>query len=149
MSKPFGTKSDSNRVAGIIEQLQIEKEKSADVQSIIEADLQHQQALMDKFQKSQNAAEEKFREKMMGAQLETEKKLERFLTPGQMEIYRQLMSRDEPRPDDFEFNIPEEPMEPKDLKQQAPSMLPEGNPDLNQKGIVPITWTGTAQPDRI
>jgi Spy/CpxP family protein refolding chaperone len=106
MAQPFGQKSDSDLVTGIMEQLQLEKKTSAEVQSIIEADLQHQQALGDKLEKSQAAMEKKFQKEISNAKADTEKKLEKLLTPEQMEAYRRMMTPEdplpeEPRPDNF------------------------------------------------
>lgn len=100
MTQPFGKKSKSDLAAGIMEQLRIEEEKSAEVQSIIEADLKRQKALNNELEKSQAAMEQKFQEKISDIKADTEKKLEKLLTPEQMETYRRVMTPEEPPPEE-------------------------------------------------
>lgn len=153
MDQPFGQKSDPDRVAGILEQLKIDPEKSAEVQSIIETDLGRQQALRAEFEKNQTSAEEKFQKEMTEVQTATEKKLAGLLTPEQMGIYRRMMSPEEPRPDeprpenfgnDFGFDAPGDTKQPKDFNQGELPIHPEGQPGATQ-GARP---TGTHQGSR-
>lgn len=134
--RQFGQKSDESRTAGIIEQLQIPEEKSAEVQSIIEADLKRQQMLGDELEKSQASAEEKFQKEMAEIQAATEKKLAGLLTPEQMKTYKRMMNPEEPRPEnfggDFGFDVPGDAMQPKDFNQGDPPVRPEGQPGSTQ-----------------
>lgn len=136
MNQPFGQKPDSNRITGILEQLKIEAEKSAEVQSIIKTDLVRQQALRDEFDKSQASAEEKFQKEMADVQAATEKKLSGLLTSQQMEAYRRMMDPEEPHPenfgDDFGFEVPGDAMQPKGFNQGDPPARPEGQPGTTQ-----------------
>jgi Spy/CpxP family protein refolding chaperone len=104
--QPYVPPPNSDRVAAILDELGADPEKSAALRTIIETDLETQDALWEAFQQSQAAAEDNFRKEQEGVQLETEKKLENLLTPEQMETYRQLTRREEPPPDDFMFDIP-------------------------------------------
>lgn len=135
-TRPFGQKSDDGRIAGIIERLQIEEEKSAEVQSIIEEDLVRQQVLREDFEKSQANAEEKFQKDLAADQSATEKKLEGLLTPEQMETYRRIMNPEERRPEnfgeDFGFDVPGDAAQMKDFNQGDLPVRPEGQPGSTQ-----------------
>jgi hypothetical protein len=111
--------SNSDRISVIIEELQVDLEKSAALQAIIEMDIETRDALWEELQKSQEAAEDAFRKESEKAELATEKELKSILTSEQMETYRELMRREEPPPDDFMFDVPGDAMEPKDLRQDG------------------------------
>ncbi len=126
MSQPPGPKSSTNRVGRIIEALKLDKDKSVKVQSIISAGLEKQKKMRGDFQASQTAAEERFQKETTDAQLATEKELQDLLTPEQMETYRQMITRENPHPDDFGFDNPDEAMDRKDFKQDKYPAAPEG-----------------------
>jgi Spy/CpxP family protein refolding chaperone len=132
MNQPFGRNSVPDRVADIIGQLQIEPEKSAEVQSIIETGLTDQQALKDEFKKAQAASEERFQKEMADAQEAAEKKLAGLLTPEQMETYRRIMSPEEPRHENFGFDDPDDAMQPKDFNQEELPISPEEQPSATE-----------------
>jgi Spy/CpxP family protein refolding chaperone len=137
MSQPFDQKPDSELIAGIMAKLRIDEKKTAEVQSIIESDLQRQQILRGKFEQSQAAAEQKFQEKISATKADTESKLEKLLTPEQMEVYRRIMTPEEPppeepRPEEFGFEGPEEGMAPKEHQQGEFPLPPEGQPGATQ-----------------
>jgi hypothetical protein len=147
MAQPFGKKMKSGLVTGIMEQLRVEAAKSAEVRSIIEADLQSQQALSNELERSQAAVEQKFQEKISATKTDTEKKLEKLLTPEQMKTYRRLMTPEEPPPeepipeafgpaetppDEFGFDGRGNGMEPKDYNQGEFPAPPDGQPGAKQ-----------------
>lgn len=135
MSQPFGPKSESDRVAEIMEQLQIEAENSSALRSVIESDIQTQESMRDTFEKSQADAEAKFQENLEEAKIQTEKKLSKLLTTDQMELYRQLRNPEEPKPDDFGFDGHGEDMNRKEFQQEGTP--PEGQMENNRK----VTWS--------
>jgi len=127
--RPFGQNSDENRIAGIIEQLQIADEKSAEVQSILKEDLARQQLLRENLEKSQVDAEEKFQKDLAEVQSTTEKKLEGLLTAGQIETYRRMLNPEERRPenfrDNFGFDAPGNAMQPNGFNQEQLPIRPD------------------------
>jgi hypothetical protein len=129
VTQPFGQKPDPERLANIMDRLQVEKGKSAAVQSIIEADLQYQLAFRDELEKSQAAVEKKYQKKIADIKAATEKKLEKYLTPDQMGIYSRMMTPEEPRPEEFGFDTPGAAMEPMDFNQEGILTPPEAQPE--------------------
>ncbi len=126
------SKSNQDRVGTFLDQLQVDLEKSAVLRTIIEADIETQNALREDFQKSQEASEEKFRKESDNAWLATEKKLEELLTSEQMETYRQLMRREEQHPDDFIFDMPGTAWEQKNFKREDKPTSAGGQPGKTQ-----------------
>ena len=92
----------------IVNRLQIDKEKSAEVQKIIQEDLKNRDDLMTQFRSAVEPLENKFRKDLAAAQIETEKKLEGILTADQLRTYKQLMSRGFFRDREFGFDAPPE-----------------------------------------
>ena len=116
MDPPHVSKSNPGRVAAILDELQVDPDKLAALQTIIEADLEIREVLREDFQKSQESSEEKFHKESDNAWLATEKKLEGLLTPEQIETYGQLMRREEPPPDDFIFDMSGETRKQKNFR---------------------------------
>ena len=95
----------------IVDRLQMDKEKSAEVQEIIQADVNNRDELMMQFRGAMEPLESKLRKDLATAQTETEKKLESKLTADQMHLYRQLMGGGFFRDKDFKFDSPPEGVE--------------------------------------
>ena len=103
LSQSPGPKHGGVPGAGIVDRLKIDKEKSAEVQEIIQADLKNRDALMAQFRNAIEPVEIKLRKDLAAVQTETEKKLEDILSADQMHTYRQLMSRSFFRDNEFKL----------------------------------------------
>ena len=113
LSQPFGPKINEERIGRIVEQLKLDKEKSAEVQSIVRASLQRQNSLMADFLKSREDAKDKYLKEKADEQMRTEKKLQGLLTPDQMKIYEHLEIRDDFHRDGFNFDVRQDAMDHK------------------------------------
>jgi len=127
------SKSNPGRVGAILDELQVDPDKLAALQTIIEADLEIREVLQADLQKSQAAFEEKFRKETDNAWLATEKNLKELLTTEQMETYVQLTHRAEPFPDDFIFDIPGNNREQKNFRREDKSVSAGGESGKAQR----------------
>jgi hypothetical protein len=115
MSRSIGQEHGGMPGTAIVDRLKIDKEKSAEVQEIIQADVKHRDALMAQFRSAIEPLESELRKDLAAAQTETEKKLEDILSADQMHTYRQLMRRNFYLDREFRFDAPPKSVEQNDL----------------------------------